>query len=199
MGSDVTVVNAARVSFDKRVDAMSDKDHGLIRYLARHNHWTPFGHPQVQILEEVPIFVARQRFKHSVGFVYNEVSRRYVDDEPDIYLPNSWRSRPDDSIKQGSGGDMDYDYALYLSAVNECAIAYKQMIEDGVAPEQARMVLPQSMVTKYWVTGSLYAWANAYNLRSEEHAQEEIRHLAAQWNKIIEPLFPVAWVALTGD
>lgn len=199
MGSDTTVVNAARVSFDKQVEAMSPRDEKLIDYLARHSHWTPFAHPQVQILEEVPIFVARQRFKHTVGFVYNEVSRRYVDDEPAFHYPTKWRSRPSGSVKQGSGDDMDFPGVNYFEAIAKCGRVYQELLDEGVAPEQARMVLPQSMMTKYWVTGSLYAWANAYNLRADAHAQKEIRVLAHQWNDIINPLYPVSWSALTAN
>ena len=207
MGSDLTVVNAARVSFDKESDweeidsrsldgygdiivygTLSNKDVKLIKYLATHNHWTPFSHVQITMRETVPIFVARQRFKHVVGFTYNEVSRRYVNDEPTFYEPDVWRYAPDNA-KQGSS-DKTFtegfwghkDYKLFLE---EASKLYYDLIKDGVAPEQARMVLPQSMYTSYYVTVSLAAWARAYGLRSEEHAQKEIRDLADQWNTII--------------
>ncbi len=167
----------------------------------------------------MPIFVARQRFKHTVGFVYNEVSRRYVDDDPRFYTPTEWRGRATDK-KQGSSeeiitelthsfegfgsedlwGDVDNKFhpSLHVDYNNQCCLdMYRWLIKSGVAPEQARMVLPQSMYTEYYVTGSLAAWARAYSLRSDSHAQKEIQDLASQWNKIIKPLFPVSWEALT--
>lgn len=219
MGSDLRVVDAARVSFDKQSEwkiepgkghtngTLDTRDAKLIRYLATHNHWTPFSHCSVTLRETVPIFVARQRFKHMVGFAYNEVSRRYVDDEPDFYYPDRWRGRPEGSVKQGSGlkefpvdyplieyqgNSFDYDSILYL-----CEIWYKTAIAHGIAPEMARMILPQSMYTSYYVTGSLAAWARAYKLRVDPHAQQEIQELAKMWGKVIEPLFPVSWKALT--
>lgn len=234
MGSDLTVVNAARVSFDKESKwtkhpdiiienqkfigkpCLEDKDGKLIAFLARNGHWTPFGHPQVTLRETVPIFVARQRFKHTVGFVYNEVSRRYVDDDPEFYTPTEWRGRPQGNKKQGSSEEIithfgkayiwDYQQDFlpddpvtkaYTYFLNHAEFLYSSMIEAGIAPEQARMVLPQSMYTSYYVTGSLAAWARAYNLRSDAHAQKEIQDLASQWNTIIQPLFPVSWEALT--
>lgn len=209
MGSDLTVVNAARVSFDKESDweigfcddhILPDKDKSLIRYLAEHNHWTPFSHPQIMMRETVPIFVARQRFKHFVGFTYNEVSRRYVDDVPEFFVPKSWRSRPEGGLKQGSGDakiDQDCVELPYQYATKACLAAYNDMLKSGVAPEQARMVLPQSMYTSYYVTGSLAAWARAYKQRIDAHAQKEIQDLAVQWGAIIQPLFPESWEQLT--
>lgn len=201
MGDDLTVVNAARVSFSKEHGEFDgDKDARLIRYLATHGHWTPFAHPQITLRETVPIFVARQRFKHMVGFTYNEVSRRYVDDEPVLFQPEGFRSRPDGSIKQGSGEEVEHS-SLWVEAAwqqgRACIALYNQMIEQGIAPEQARMVLPQSMMTSYYVTGSLAAWARAYKQRIDAHAQVEIQQLAHQWGDIIAPLFPVSWEALT--
>lgn len=200
MGSDITVVNAARVSFNKEVEELSHKDYGLIRFLAKHGHWTPFSHPQIMIRETVPIFVARQRFKHMVGFTYNEVSRRYVDDTPEFFYPEEWRSRPEGSVKQGSGEEHEdserYKY-IYKSTLEYLSTLYTNMISDGVAPEQARMILPQSMYTSYYVTGSLAAWARAYKQRIDTHAQKEIQELAVQWDEIIRPLFPASWEELT--
>lgn len=220
MGSDLTVVNAARVSFDKesewahpvfgedRLKILWEKDQKLISYLAKHNHFTPFTHVTITMRETVPIFVARQRFKHMVGFTYNEVSRRYVDDEPDFYYPEQWRKRAE-NLKQGSsdevvsyirgdvyGGQIKPQYERFIK---HCSEFYKMMIDSGVAPEQARMVLPQSMYTSYYVTGSLAAWARAYRLRSDAHAQAEIRELASQWNTIIStlPELKYSWTALT--
>lgn len=227
MGDDLRVVNAARVSFDKEsewqkgihedivgdmfdFEYLSEKDVKLINYLAKHGHWTPFSHPQVTIRETVPIFVARQRFKHMVGFTYNEVSRRYVDDTPEFYSPKlEWRGKPINA-KQGSSDQIittlidpeDTDVNMrpcdaYQEAINICTYVYELMISNGVAPEQARMVLPQSMYTSYYTTGSLAAWARAYKQRADSHSQKEIQDLAKQWDKIIQPLFPVSWEALT--
>ena len=162
-------------------------------------HFSPFTHPQITLLETVPIFVARQTFKHQIGFTRNEVSRRYVDDTPEFHVPESWRSRPVGGIKQGSAGthlSNDYHRGNYAGFIEAAQSLYENMIEDGVAPEQARMVLPQSMLTTYWVTGSLYAWANAYIQRSDAHAQVEIQDMAKQWDEIISPLFPHSWDAL---
>ena len=239
MGTDLTVVNAARCSFSAVSTELSKKDIGLINFLARGcmskdwdnvidelastnwqedpngtecindilkwaknmpTHWSPFAHAMITMRETVPIFVARQRFKHVIGFSYNEVSRRYVDDTPEFHVPESWRSRPVGGIKQGSAGthlSNDYHRGNYAGFIEAAQSLYENMIEDGVAPEQARMVLPQSMLTTYWVTGSLYAWANAYIQRSDAHAQVEIQQLAAQWDTIIQPLFPESWKALT--
>ena len=229
MGDDLLVVNAARVSFDKEssydevpkeylgsevTKAMKEGDRKLLSYLAKHNHWTPFSHPQICMRETVPIFVARQRFKHMVGFTYNEVSRRYVDDEPEFYTPDTWRSRPEGSVKQGSGSDeVEYLHhafqSCFASVLNikeaytdytyVCKDLYENMLKAGVAPEQARMVLPQSMYTSYYVTGSLAAWARAYKQRIESGAQIEIQELAKQWNEVIKPLFPESWQVLTGE
>lgn len=221
MGSDITIVNAARVSFHKESywqssssdpgNTLEDKDEKLIKYLAREGHWTPFGHGQITLRESVPIFVARQRFKHQIGFVYNEISRRYVDDDPEFYTPSEWRGRPKDNKKQGSSEEVitkmifrnnveswsceiDNAYQLYIE---QAEFMYRSLLEAGIAPEQARMVLPQSMITEYYVTGSLAAWARAYNLRSDSHAQKEIRDLANLWDDVINPLFPTSWTALT--
>lgn len=162
----------------------------------------------ITLRETIPIFVARQRFKHMVGFTYNEVSRRYVDDTPEFFVPDVWRSKPVNA-KQGSGEDVvtellfENEYSSqpieesYEDLIEFCRATYETMIKAGVAPEQARMVLPQSMYTSYYVTGSLYAFARAYRLRSDPHAQKEIQELATMWNEIIAPLYPVSWGALS--
>lgn len=215
MGTDLTVVNSARVSFDKESDWESITpagklpgilrltDEKLIKYLAEHNHFTPFTHCTITMREEVPLFVARQRFKHVIGFTYNEVSRRYVSDPPKFYYPKEWRGRPDNK-KQGSSNTIinierpdDTFLNEYELALKACRWAYTQLLELGVCPEQARMVLPQSTYTSYYVTGSLYAWARAYNLRSDPNAQQEIQDLAKYWHHICKYLFPVSWPALT--
>lgn len=205
MGTDLTVVNAARVSLYKESSwefgKLKDNDAGLIRYLAEHEHFTPFTHPQITMREKVPIFIARQRFKHTVGFTYNEVSRRYVDNKPEFYSPDGWRCRPDKSIKQGSSKELvehsDLLSEEYNSFLLDVLHIYNGMIISGVAPEQARMVLPQSMYTEYYVTGSLAAWARAYSLRSSPESQKEIRDLAGQWGDVLSKLYPVSWEALT--
>lgn len=213
LGDDLRVVNAARVSFDKESTKFEGRDEKLLKYLAKHNHFTPFTHCAITIREEVPIFVARQRFKHMVGFTYNEVSRRYVDDEPQFYVPDVWRSRPEGSVKQGSGGSVvdtiisqsnQEGYFQYPEGIKDAyndylfsaAQLYNDMLNAGVAPEQARMVLPQSMMTSYYVTGSLAAFARAYKQRIDPHSQKEIQDLAVQWDAIIRPLFPNSWSAL---
>ena len=213
MGDDLRVVNAARVSFDKESELVGDKDARLIEYLAKHNHFTPFTHCTVTLRETVPIFVARQRFKHTVGFSYNEVSRRYVSDDPEFYHPDEWRLAAEDK-KQGSADEtievlnltraqrgkvrVTYNINDYKKNVEGyCLELYRNMVDNGVCPEQARMVLPQSMYTSYYVTGSLSAWARAYSLRSKPDAQKEIQELASQWDTVIAPLFPVSWKALT--
>lgn len=201
MGSDDTVCDSARVSFNKQASNYTkEQNNKLIAYLAKHKHISPFMHPQITLRETVPIFVARQRFKHVVGFVYNEVSRRYVDDAPEFYMPTEWRSRPDGSVKQGSGGPIQQNqYAVdrYAIFIEKAKQLYNDMLTAGIAPEQARMVLPQSMLTSYYVTGSLSAFARLYNQRSDFHAQKEIQDLAHMVDAIIAPLFPVAWPALT--
>ena len=220
MGDDIRVVNAARVSFNKESEwedvtgfdeegyflenQLSEKDQKLLNYLAKHNHWTPFSHVMITMRETVPIFVARQRFKHMVGFTYNEVSRRYVDTPPEFYFPVDWRKRSENK-KQGSSDEVlvgidydqiDYHYEVFIRAAEEM---YNEMLNIGVAPEQARMVLPQSMMTSYYVTGSLAAWARAYKLRTDEHAQKEIQDLAHQWGDIIGGIdsLKYSWKALT--
>ena len=214
------VVNAARVSFDKEseweipqvwceegdgyidgAEQLSEKDVKLLSYLAKHNHWTPFSHVMITMRETVPIFVARQRFKPMVGFTYNEVSRRYVSDEPSFYVPDSWRKAAENK-KQGSSDEAieftaNANYIYQVLCEHSLGV-YKELLDDGVAPEQARMVLPQSMYTSYYTTGSLAAWARAYKLRSDEHSQKEIRDLADQWNDIIRgiPELKYSWSAL---
>jgi thymidylate synthase (FAD) len=224
MGDDLTVVNAARVSFNKKSDweyewngdvpvsgpNLSKRDQRLINYLAKHNHWTPFSHVMIQMRETVPIFVARQRFKHMVGFTYNEVSRRYDDSPPEFYIPKEWRKSAENK-KQGSSDEtideIEYEGGTFLISkeyqwlIDKCFDIYTTFIATGVAPEQARMVLPQSMYTSYYVTGSLAAWARAYKQRIDEHAQQEIQDLALQWGNIIGSIETLShsWKALTNE
>lgn len=213
MGSDLSVVNAARVSFNKEsswdyadshvpIRSLSEKDQKLIKYLAKHNHFTPFCHPQISVRIKCPIFVRAQLGKHQVGLVMNEVSRRYVTFDPEIYTP-MWRSAPTDGAKQGSSGaieDMDLCIKMrqeYDGVAKECIDLYNRLLSDGVAPEQARSILPQGTYTEFVWTGSLYAFARVYNLRIDAHSQWEIQKYAEAINKIVEPLFPVSWKNLT--
>lgn len=199
MGDDLTVVNAARVSMDKWSDELTDKDVRLIGYLANHNHWTPFAHPQIQYRVTAPIFIARQWSRHTVGIARNEVSRRYVDDVPECWAPETVRARPDGSIKQGSGGEheaSDHWRESMRSVVDEAMAAYSFAIEDGVAPEQARAILPQGAYTQWIETASLAAVARICQQRIDAHAQVEIRELAEQLEAVAENLFPHSMAAL---
>lgn len=202
MGDDLTVVNAARVSFNKESEEFSGKDEKLIGYLAKHNHWTPFAHPQITLRIKAPIFVRTQLFKHKVGMVENEVSRRYVTDEPQFYTPE-WRAAPTDGAKQGSSNFVD-DVPLvaemdeiYNRVVLEALDAYNRLLARGVAPEQARAVLPQGTYTEWWWTGSLSAFARIYAQRIDAHAQWEVQQYAKAISEIIAPLYPHSWKALT--
>ena len=200
-GNDLLVVNAARVSHGKWKKSFDDDDAKLIHYLARNKHESPFFHPQVQFRITAPIFIARQWFRHEVGFSRNEVSRRYVDSEPEFYYPSEWRSRPDESIKQGSGKGLPEEQqasiaALYGKVVGDMEAVYDSLIEQGVAPEQARMVLPQSMETQWIETGSLMAYARLCRLRIHHNAQVEIQNLAKEIHREMCWLFPVSWAAL---
>jgi thymidylate synthase (FAD) len=211
MGDDLTVVNAARVSFNKESEwekqdgsaFLPTRDEKLIKYLAKHNHWTPFAHPQITIRVKAPIFVRGQLGKHQVGFVMNEVSRRYVKDDPEFYIPK-WRAAPTDGAKQGSSDFINLSesagFSVIFQDVCDAALeAYDYMLGMGVAPEQARSVLPQAMYTEWWWTGSLAAWARVYTQRSDAHSQWETQQYAKAINQIIAPLFPVSWKALVGE
>ncbi len=211
MGTDLRVVNAARVSFNKESSVLSLPDEKLIGFLSRGGHFTPFTHCIITMRETIPIFVARQRFKHTVGFSYNEMSRRYVTDEPDFFVPKEWRQAAA-NVKQGSSaeiveymhgtGSSDYDETIteHVKRHNDESVhLYNALLDRNVCAEQARMVLPAGSCTSFYVTGSLAAWARAYNLRIEGTAQKEIQDLALQWNDIIEPLFPISWKALTQE
>ena len=203
MGSDLTVVNAARVSMDKHHEAFTEGDEKLVRYLAKHEHWTPFAHCQAQFRIEAPIFVANQLKRHQIGFALNEVSRRYVDSEPTFEVL-AWRNRPAKNIKQGSGEAFHPEkQALFREAqeyVEKVAQErYRWLLIQGVAPEQARAVLPQSMHTSWYWTGSLYAWARLCRQRLDSHAQGETRQVARSISSDLIDLFPCSWRALMGD
>lgn len=202
MGSDLTVVNAARVSFNKKSEWDSDNelkatDGILISYLARHKHTSPFGHCFATFHVKAPVFVARQLVKHKF-LRWNEVSRRYVDEQPKYYSPATWRGRADDK-KQGSSGEVSLSYrTISVLAKHEvwCNKAYKQLLEQGIAPEQARMVLPQSTMTEWYWSGSLDAWSDMCKLRSAEDSQEETRKVAKLISDELRDLYPESWIAL---
>lgn len=225
MGSDLTVANAARVSFNKETEwdideaakkrlmdsgsvyhesdlrVLSVKDTKLIQYLAKHNHWTPFAHPQITLRVKAPISIRTQLFKHKQGFVENEISRRYVSDAPEIYNPR-WRTSPTNGAKQGSDDFLEYGEtwdmcgAIYDIAIKSSVFSYNMLIEKGIAPEQARFVLPQGTYTEWWWTGSLAAYARVCKLRSDSHAQWEVQQYADAIGKVVSNLFPVSWQAL---
>jgi thymidylate synthase (FAD) len=203
MGNDESVASAARVSFDKRAETYPpDANHGLIRYLARNQHEIPFAHAVITLRVTAPIAVRAQAFKHKVGFVESEISRRYVSEEPDWYLPVFRERAP--SVKQGSGvafasPEQSAFQEDYEDAMEACIKLYNRFIEAGVAPEQARFILPQGVMTQWVWTGSLLAFSRFYNLRADSHAQREIRELAGMVSDIIAPLYPVSWAALTGE
>ena len=197
MGSDLTVVNAARVSFDKTSEELTDKDIKLITYLANHNHWSPFSHAFLQFRIKAPIFVARQLGKHQVGLSWNEVSRRYVDYEPEFYEPEAWRGRPD-NVKQGSEGIVAINPSSYGIRMKDLIKHYNSLIKMGVAPEMARMVLPQSVYTEWYWSGSLYAFARVCQLRLDKTAQLEVQEIARQLSAYCNTLFPYSWKALIG-
>jgi thymidylate synthase (FAD) len=271
MGTDLSVVNAAKVSFGKRSvfegrvggpDVLSKQDQSLIAFLARGctsgdwekqvswiadhcrhdeddtegykefeailnhirkmpSHWSPFAHTAVTLHLKMPIFVARQIMKHTTGIEYNEISRRYVDSEPEFYVPDVWRKKAD-NVKQGSSDEVFTDYFYYEFKEDESVVPYRlqqgvdvgleevyanycrgglslyeDMLYRGIAPEQARMVLPQSMYTEVIATGNLFAFANLYIQRTDSHAQKETQDLAKQIGEIIQPLYPVSWKELT--
>tara|TARA_R100000655_G_scaffold24787_1_gene50272 strand:+ start:2720 stop:3436 length:717 start_codon:yes stop_codon:yes gene_type:complete len=225
MGTDLSVVNAARVSHNKesawevdtvaksRFDSvigqlpsdyefqkLSEKDEKLINYLAKHNHWTPFAHTSVTLRITAPVPIRTQFFKHKQGFVENEISRRYVKTTPKFFNPK-WKKKPEGNIKQGSGEDFDLDDSItldkeYQEACQLGLAAYNTMIIKGVCPEQARFVLPQGMMTTWYWTGSLAAYARFYKLRTDSHAQSEIQTYAKSIGEIIKPLFPASWEAI---
>ncbi len=200
-GDDLTVVNAARVSFDKVSSSLTEGDKKLIAYLAKHEHTSPFFHPQVRFRLKMPIFVAREWFRHTIGFARNEVSRRYVDSDPECWIPeiDDVRQR-DPKVKQGSK-DTPVDHAEMVQEsirqqITSAMQTYKELLEKGVAPEVARAVLPQSMYTEFIETGSLAAYARLCHLRLGTDAQKEIRLFASYVSRLMESAFPVSWRAL---
>ena len=211
MGSDLSVVNAARVSFAKESElewvekensptmyeqTLSDKDKKLIGYLAKHDHWSPFAHASLQFRIKAPIFVARQLVKHQVGLVWNEVSRRYVDDEPEFYIPSEWRLKAEDK-KQGST-DETIEYNIQ-GAIEFVTQTYKNLLSVDVAPEMARMVLPQNLYTEWYWSGTLMAFARVCNLRCKPDTQLETQQIAQQIDTLAKEKFPVSWGALRAE
>ena len=207
MGSDLSVVNAARVSFNKKSDwlpkvhngeenVLLPKDGKLIHYLARHKHTSPFGHCFASFHVRAPLFVARQLVKHKF-LRWNEVSRRYVDDDPEFYVPDEWRGRAD-NVKQGSYGTVDLSPELAKNMVESATHDYKYLLAKGVCPEQARMIMPQSMMTEWYWSGSLDAFADMCRLRNAPDTQQESREVAAYISDKMMELFPTSWAALRG-
>ncbi len=210
-GSDLEVVNAARVSFHKRANTMSPKDEKLIKYLAEHKHHSPFNHAFLSFRVKAPIFVARQLVKHKF-MPWNEVSRRYVDDEPEFYFPDYWRKKAD-NVKQGSGDERceymyeeqwdgtetTYPYAtpdeLLHRNVQGSLLWYEAMIRNSVCPEQARMVLPQNTMTEWVWSGTLGAFLDMLVLRLDGHTQKETREVAEKIAVFVKNLFPVSYGA----
>ena len=203
MGTDLSVVNAARVSFGKKHTEMTKGDVGLINFLGKHGHWTPFGHCTLSFHIKAPIFVARQLVKHTVGLCWNEISRRYVEDEPEFFYPEKWRGNPENK-KQGSDPDSNIEWLDRTErtggrVVKTCEVAmhtYKTLLEAGVCPEQARMVLPQNTYTEWYWSGSLYAFSRVCNLRCKGDTQKETRDVCWEIDKLTKDLYPVAWEAL---
>lgn len=216
MGSDLSVANAARVSFEKESEweeelevkagipivvsrRLKPSDVKLIAYLAKHNHWSPFAHTSVSFRVKAPIFVARQLVKHTVGFSWNEVSRRYVDSEPEFFMPEVWRKRAD-NVKQGSSEEDAGDWHnVVTETTRESFISYQMMLDYGVCPEQARMVLPQNTMTEWIWTGSVYAFARMCNLRLDSHTQAETREIAKMISDHMISLYPISWKVLVYD
>lgn len=202
MGDDLMVVNAARVSFAKESTEFKEQDQKLINYLAKHNHISPFFHPQIQFRIRMPIFVAREWYRHQIGFSRNEVSRRYVSDTPECWIPDvdTFREK-DPKLKQGSKESaIEYSHeaqSIFSQSVNKAIDTYETLLKMNVAPEIARCVLPQSMYTEFIETGSLAAYARLYKLRTSPDAQREIQKYADMIGEHLEKQFPVSWKALT--
>lgn len=212
MGDDLAVIDAARVSFNKGSTwemvkdndetthrVLNNKDARLLRYLAQHNHFTPFCHPQITLRITMPIYVARQLAKHQVGGVVNEVSRRYVAYTPELEVPTQWR-RSAENVKQGSSDQLVPIDPSFQEQIDKTMRATTQLYEDlllaGVCPEQARVVLPVCSETTWIWTGSLMFFARVCKLRLDAHAQRETRDVAERISRIMEDLFPESWQAL---
>jgi len=204
MGDDNAICDAARVSFNKEaVNYTTELNTKLLKYLAKHDHWSPFAHTSLKFRFRTPMFIARQFQKHVVGFAWNEVSRRYVSSDPSFFVPESWRMRPD-NMKQGSVKEgevpVTHDVLIaYMDQMREHTRDYKSMISQGICPEQVRMCMPQSMMTEWIWTGSLMAWARFVKLRADSHAQAECWPYADAVREEMEDYFPQATLALLGE
>ena len=203
MGDDNAVCNAARVSMSKTADMFTkEQNEKLIHYLAKHEHTSPFYHTAITLRMGAPVPITVQCYKHKIGMAENGESRRYVSHTPELFIPEYFRSRPEGSIKQGSG-DKHPDSGIFKSQYErQCKDSielYEYWINEGMAPEQARFVLPQGVILNWIWTGSLYAFANFYNKRIDPHAQFEIQQLAHMVGDIVQPLFPISWRALTSN
>jgi thymidylate synthase (FAD) len=203
-GDDLTVVNAARVSFAKESYEMVEQDEKLIKYLAKHNHISPFFHPQARFRIKMPIFVAREWYRHTIGFARNEVSRRYVSDTPECWIPDEEQLREKDpKVKQGSRENPVSNASeihKMISDHTEGTVAlYEHLLTQGVAPEVARCILPQSMYTEFIETGSLAAYARLYKLRTDPTAQKEIQDYAEKIGELLSAKFPISWKYLTAS
>jgi thymidylate synthase (FAD) len=200
MGSDLTVVNAARVSLGNEVHEFTDRDERLIKYLVEHHHESPFFHPQIRFRIKIPIWMAREWFRHTVGLSRNEISRRYVDTVPEFHLPHQLRKRASNK-KQGSMDEIVNNNVVMVGVINnQCLAAYNtytSLLENGVCPEQARIVLPQNMMTEFIETGSLAAYARLCRLRISPDAQLEIQEVAKMISAQLEKEFPISWKYLT--
>lgn len=221
MGDDLAVVNAARVSFNKESEwevlcdggcfscdcngenvKLKESDEKLINYLAKYDHWTPFAHTALKFRVAAPVPIRTQCFKHKIGMVENEESRRYISTTPEVFIPDFFRSKPEGSIKQGSG-EKHYQSSMwkeeYENATQGCVNLYLNMLQDGVCPEQARFVLPQGAIVNWIWTGNLVSFANFYLKRTDPNAQYEVRLVAEKVGKLVEEIFPVSWKALTEE
>ena len=215
MGSDLSVIDAARVSFDKKSEwdtikdadgtvknVLNNKDARLLKYLAEHNHWTPFSHPQITLRITAPLYVRSQLYKHKVGGTENEVSRRYVKYVPKIDLPTQWRKAAE-NVKQGSSDELvkiDPSMQIQIDKWQELTeLLYEDLLLMGVCPEQARAVLPVCSETTWIWTGSLYFFARVCKLRLDPHAQKETREVAERISVILGELFPESWSVLLGE
>lgn len=199
MGSDRRVVEAARLSFSKDVEEFGEKEEKLIAYLAKHRHWSPFSHTAISFKMKAPVPIRTQCFKSKVGFAENEESRRYIYSRPELYIPDTFRLKPEGSIKQGSAGDhprSDYWLEIYTRTCTDMIDLYEDMIADNIAPEQCRFVLPQGVEVNWIWTGSLAAYARYCNLRLDGHAQKESQYLAQEISNEMIKLFPVSWRVL---
>lgn len=232
MGDDLAVVDAARVSFNKESEwenkvsigttkqeerdlwlsdhqeidgcyvKLKGSDKKLIKFLAEYDHWTPFAHTALKFRVAAPVPIRTQCFKHKIGMVENEESRRYISTTPEIFVPEFFRAKPEGSIKQGSGdkhSESEHFLEKYKYVTAGAVEAYEEMITNGVCPEQARFILPQGAIVNWIWTGNLVSFANFYIKRTDSHAQVEVQEVAKQVGALVKEIFPVSWSALVGE